>query len=1258
MKKKYGFTFIEILAVIIVIGLLSILVIPQVKKISVNSKIKLCKNKLSLIEENVSLWLSNNNSCLSVETYLTDCPIKYNSVDFSAGKFITSLSEFAKIGVIDYDNGKIIKNPVNNENINNYSIEIDYNDKIGVSILDKNGNIDSGHNTICESNKNDIGNDKDANPVKMYNYYTIYKCLENSCKYYSKEKLNIKTSFSTKCQNILGTDAANYQYKNFDKNEIDQDNYEVKCNYIKKIVKYKLNTNYDVGIEKIEINPKKNVNIYSKGESILINYKLKSGYVIDRVECNINGTNYCSVDQNNNSISITMPESDLNVNIKTKKQEYSITVQAYLENADDNKYPLKSSYTKTYTTTDLSNANLLNYCKTNFSNSSYTINDSMTNVSNKTVNCYYSRKKFTITMNSAENVETYSFNPNSTSYKWGQTINLNYNFKTRFSKDRVECSISSSCTDIDDNNTKIIMPKSNLTVNIYANEADYILKKFLENTNDENYAQITKDEYISSSSSIDTICANNTPVGFTNSTHASQMLSYIDSENKVIYCYYSRNKHTLTYDFSNQVDLGGSYTPRNDSKFYTPGTAYTFDTPLYKEEYEPQTATYKYGQEIILSTTFNQGYETDRVECKNSYGAVITGACKTVDKLTYITMPNEDITVKPIAKELKETVNIKVFLENPNDENFVENVKTTFKTKANVVYKNNEKDMLKEVCSTPITNKYADFTGFEFNERLGENLSYVDWTGDLADKNNKTFYCYYSRIIHELIYDFSDKTDQDGSYEEINDSKFYTPGTAYTFDTPLHNNVYEPQKTTYKYGQEIILSTTFNQGYETDRVECKNSYGAEITGACKTVDKLTYITMPNQDMIVKPIAKVKEEVVKIKVFLENPNDENFVENINSSFKSKSVVVYKNKEKEMLKEVCSTPIENKYADFTGFEFNERLGENLSYVDWTGELSGSNNKVFYCYYSRNKHTLTYDFSNQVDLGGNYTPRNDSKFYTPGTAYTFDTPTYKEEYREQTATYKYGQEIILSTTFNQGYETDRVECKNSYGAVITGACKTVDKLTYITMPNEDITVKPIAKELKETVNIKVFLENPNDENFVENVKTTFKTKANVVYKNNEKDMLKEVCSTPITNKYADFTGFEFNERLGENLSYVDWTGDLADKNNKTFYCYYSRIKYTLKYELTDAKITNKFYTPNGAYTFGSTSPATTTTSYIDYKYGQEIKLVASTFSNGYKLSGVNCLLNNVTPTTNICTITGNIIHITMPASALTVKPIAGPS
>ena len=95
-----------------------------------------------------------------------------------------------------------------------------------------------------------------------------------------------------------------------------------------------------------------------------------------------------------------------------------------------------------------------------------------------------------------------------------------------------------------------------------------------------------------------------------------------------------------------------------------------------------------------------------------------------------------------------------------------------------------------------------------------------------------------------------------------------------------------------------------------------------------------------------------------------------------------------------------------------------------------------------------------------------------------------------------------------------------------------------------------------------------------------------------------------------------------------------------------------------MTDAKITNKFYTPNGAYTFGSTSPATTTTSYIDYKYGQEIKLVASTFSNGYKLSGVNCLLNNVTPTTNICTITGNIIHITMPASPLTVKPIAGTS
>ena len=55
MKNKKGFTFIEILAVIIVISLVAVLAIPQIQKISVNSKIKLCKNKLNLIEENVNL---------------------------------------------------------------------------------------------------------------------------------------------------------------------------------------------------------------------------------------------------------------------------------------------------------------------------------------------------------------------------------------------------------------------------------------------------------------------------------------------------------------------------------------------------------------------------------------------------------------------------------------------------------------------------------------------------------------------------------------------------------------------------------------------------------------------------------------------------------------------------------------------------------------------------------------------------------------------------------------------------------------------------------------------------------------------------------------------------------------------------------------------------------------------------------------------------------------------------------------------------
>ena len=63
MKKNNGFTLVELIAVIVIMGIIFIITIPQIQKTSINSKIKLCQNKLSLIEDSLNLFLSTNQKC-------------------------------------------------------------------------------------------------------------------------------------------------------------------------------------------------------------------------------------------------------------------------------------------------------------------------------------------------------------------------------------------------------------------------------------------------------------------------------------------------------------------------------------------------------------------------------------------------------------------------------------------------------------------------------------------------------------------------------------------------------------------------------------------------------------------------------------------------------------------------------------------------------------------------------------------------------------------------------------------------------------------------------------------------------------------------------------------------------------------------------------------------------------------------------------------------------------------------------------------
>ena len=122
MKKNNGFTLIELIVVIVIISIIFILTIPQIQKTSINSKIKLCQNKLSLIEDSLNLFLSTNQECYDDED--SSC---YICTETKNGKCITNVERLAELGLVERDNENDVINPINKTKINDYKIAIDYN---------------------------------------------------------------------------------------------------------------------------------------------------------------------------------------------------------------------------------------------------------------------------------------------------------------------------------------------------------------------------------------------------------------------------------------------------------------------------------------------------------------------------------------------------------------------------------------------------------------------------------------------------------------------------------------------------------------------------------------------------------------------------------------------------------------------------------------------------------------------------------------------------------------------------------------------------------------------------------------------------------------------------------------------------------------------------------------------------------------------------------------------------------------------------
>ena len=123
MKNKKGFTLVELLAVIVIISIIAIIAIPSITKTSNDVKAKMLVNKIELAEKSLILWGQDNRKCFTGGG--TNCMIM--TCYASTLKCTATFGDMASFGLINYDEGTKVINPVDKSSLNNSSIVISYN---------------------------------------------------------------------------------------------------------------------------------------------------------------------------------------------------------------------------------------------------------------------------------------------------------------------------------------------------------------------------------------------------------------------------------------------------------------------------------------------------------------------------------------------------------------------------------------------------------------------------------------------------------------------------------------------------------------------------------------------------------------------------------------------------------------------------------------------------------------------------------------------------------------------------------------------------------------------------------------------------------------------------------------------------------------------------------------------------------------------------------------------------------------------------
>lgn len=122
MKKENGFTLVEIITVIVIIGLLALIIFPNIMDTTEGTKEEAYNQKINLIKQSAVDYgisnqynLKNSNSQCEIGTNSYPC-IKITVGDLADAGFLN----------YDYETSHVIINPNSKKSINNCEISIYY----------------------------------------------------------------------------------------------------------------------------------------------------------------------------------------------------------------------------------------------------------------------------------------------------------------------------------------------------------------------------------------------------------------------------------------------------------------------------------------------------------------------------------------------------------------------------------------------------------------------------------------------------------------------------------------------------------------------------------------------------------------------------------------------------------------------------------------------------------------------------------------------------------------------------------------------------------------------------------------------------------------------------------------------------------------------------------------------------------------------------------------------------------------------------